>query len=78
MAGTGSIGVSGFQTDQVVDPSDLQLGRVLDGYDTLVMGDVIRQGIEEGSLAAACTAADENVVFCSNQKLQFICDFLSN
>ena len=73
---TRGIGVASLQTDQILDALDLQLRRVLDGDDTLILGDVVRQRIQEGGLAGAGTSADEDVILGLHQHLQLVCDLL--
>jgi hypothetical protein len=40
---------------------EAQFGSVLDGHDALVLRDVRRQGVQQGGLAGASSAADEDV-----------------
>ena len=54
------VGRAGLQPDHVI-LLELQLGRVLDGHDALVLGHVARQTVEQRGLARAGTAGDEHV-----------------
>ena len=47
-----------------------QFGRVFDGHDALVLGDVGRQRVEQGGLAGAGSAADEDIEPRSNAALE--------
>ena len=74
----GGVGVSRLQADQIVDALDLQLGGVLDRDDALVVRDVVGKGVEEGRLAGARAAGDEDVVLGPDQKLQLVGDLLGD
>src|SRR5665811_2137419 len=54
------VGWSCFETNEV-PLVQLQLDRVLDGHDSLVLGDETRHDIEQGGLACASSAADQDV-----------------
>ena len=43
--GSGCIGITRFQTDQIVDTNNLQFRRIFNGNDTLVLRNIIRKRI---------------------------------
>ena len=75
---SGSVGISCFQTYDIINICDLKLRRVLDRYDTFIPWNEIRHGVEKRCFSRACTPTDKDIILGSYQFSQKIRCFRCN
>ena len=62
---------AGLETDQVA-LANVDLGRILDDHDALLIRDEVTEDVEQGGFAGARTARDEDVLVLADLLLEYM------